>query len=421
MENSASTNDGLIVIGDYPFELTYMHYDTSKYEEQLQKKIKESLEKLPSDIVAQIHDTNMTIIRSPIKYFRQRIRLGVKEYKGKLCYVMWEGGSPSVIVESFPIAAENIYRCSADVLQYVDGVPELSVKLRAVHYLSSLTGELIISLIYERPLIEDSWRAAAQLLRDRVKSRLDISIVNIIGRAAGVCVTIGTNRLTEKLHLSDGRSLSYIQIEDGFSNPNAHVNEKALDWICGVVRLAASSRSNGMDLLELYCGNGNHTVAIAAFARRIVAVELNKSLCNAADENLAANQITNVLVVPCDSAKFAQRILRAKRYVHRVKRPPQGDAEAVVGTGIRPEGDDEEVVYDFSTVLVDPPRQGLDPDTRRMIAAYDTIVYISCSPDSLARDLRELQQTHDLERYAVFDQFSYTPHLESGVMLTKKK
>ena len=78
-------------------------------------------------------------------------------------------------------------------------------------------------------------------------------------------------------------------------------------------------------------------------------------------------------------------------------------------------------MYDFSTVLVDPPRQGLDPDTRRMIAAYDTIVYISCSPDSLARDLKELQQTHDLERFAVFDQFCYTPHLESGVMLTKKK
>lgn len=81
------------------------------------------------------------------------------------------------------------------------------------------------------------------------------------------------------MHLSDGRKLSYVQVEGAFSNPNGHVNEKALDWICAAVNQStielssdsACSLSDGkgdplgpnIDLLELYCGNGNHTVAIA--------------------------------------------------------------------------------------------------------------------------------------------------------------
>jgi tRNA (Uracil-5-)-methyltransferase len=135
---------------------------------------------------------------------------------------------------------------------------------------------------------------------------------------------VNSNRVEEILRLADGRELKYVQVESAFSNPNGHVNEKALDWICSAVRMAtggddaewylhgcsehrinnnssssSSSGSNGdknndngnainvsidmspsnsscpsvrvtpppldpsSDVLELYCGNGNHTVAIA--------------------------------------------------------------------------------------------------------------------------------------------------------------
>ena len=109
--------------------------------------------------------------------------------------------------------------------------------------------------------------------------------LGIIGRCSGVCIVVKTNHVKEILHLSDGRQLTYLQVEGAFSNPNGHVNEKALDWICAavnqsIIELAgdtvctgSSSGENGngsplgprnnIDLLELYCGNGNHTVAIA--------------------------------------------------------------------------------------------------------------------------------------------------------------
>ena len=77
--------------------------------------------------------------------------------------------------------------------------------------------------------------------------------------------------------------------------------------------------------------------------------------------------------------------------------------------------------YDFSTVLVDPPRAGLDEGTIGLISDIEHILYISCNPETLARDLETLTQTHEVVEAAVFDQFPHTDHVESGVFLKRKK
>ena len=71
-------------------------------------------------------------------------------------------------------------------------------------------------------------------------------------------------------------------------------------------------------------------------------------------------------------------------------------------------------------MLVDPPRAGLDHDTCMLISIFDKIIYISCNPETLARDVTKLLLTHMIIRVAAFDQFPYTHHLESGIFLVKK-
>ena len=66
--------------------------------------------------------------------------------------------------------------------------------------------------------------------------------------------------MEEVLQLQDGRTLTYKQVDSGFSNPNNVVNARVLDWMCTLVRKYCLLES---DLLEMYCGNGNHTVALA--------------------------------------------------------------------------------------------------------------------------------------------------------------
>ena len=78
--------------------------------------------------------------------------------------------------------------------------------------------------------------------------------------------------------------------------------------------------------------------------------------------------------------------------------------------------------YRFSTVFVDPPRAGLDPATRKLVSGFERILYISCNPEALARDmaaLGEIGSGHRVVSAALFDQFPYTDHIECGVLLVK--
>jgi tRNA (uracil-5-)-methyltransferase len=74
--------------------------------------------------------------------------------------------------------------------------------------------------------------------------------------------------------------------------------------------------------------------------------------------------------------------------------------------------------YDFSTVFVDPPRAGIDSETLKLLARFENIIYISCNPETLKRDL-EILENHKVEKMAIFDQFPYTNHLEMGAILRK--
>ena len=75
--------------------------------------------------------------------------------------------------------------------------------------------------------------------------------------------------------------------------------------------------------------------------------------------------------------------------------------------------------YQCNTILVDPPRAGIDDDTLAMMQNYPHIIYISCNPETLADNLKVLTQTHSITRAALFDQFPYTHHAEVGVVLTR--
>ena len=67
-----------------------------------------------------------------------------------------------------------------------------------------------------------------------------------------------------------------------------------------------------------------------------------------------------------------------------------------------------------------PTAQRLDSETEKMVQAYPRILYISCNPETLCKNLETLSQTHKVERLALFDQFPYTHHMECGVLLTAK-
>ncbi|UMX89984.1 hypothetical protein MJ579_01255 [Klebsiella pneumoniae] len=78
------------------------------------------------------------------------------------------------------------------------------------------------------------------------------------------------------------------------------------------------------------------------------------------------------------------------------------------------------IAINCETIFVDHRIAKLDNETEKMVQAYPRILYISCNPETLCRNLETLSQTHNVTRLALFDQFPYTHHMECGVLLTRK-
>ena len=75
--------------------------------------------------------------------------------------------------------------------------------------------------------------------------------------------------------------------------------------------------------------------------------------------------------------------------------------------------------FDFQSIFIDPPRQGLEVSTLERLKKFQQIIYISCGFSSLKRDLNYLLKTHRISSAGLFDQFPYTDHIESAVVLKK--
>ncbi|MGB1237561.1 MAG: tRNA (uridine(54)-C5)-methyltransferase TrmA [Pseudomonadales bacterium] len=340
---------------------------------------------------------SIEVFESPKTAYRMRVEFRVWHEGDDIDYVMFTPGKKyeHTAIKECPMASEIIQQHMFELLKLVKPVPQLKERLFQVDFLSTTSGELLISLLYHKPL-DEQWVAFAEQLQKALrKVSSEGQRVEIIGRARKTKLALGRDFVIESLAV-DGRVMHYQQVENSFTQPNAAVCVHMLEWALDV------TRGMGGDLVELYCGNGNFSLPLGRNFERVVATEISKSSVNSAQYNIAANAIENVTILRMSSEEFSQA-LQGVREFRRLKQK-----------GI------ELSDYNFSTVLVDPPRAGLDEATCAQIAQYDNIVYISCNPATLQLNLLALCQTHKVSRFAIFDQFPYTEHLECAVFLTRK-
>lgn len=323
---------------------------------------------------------------SPTEHFRLRAEFRLWYESGQPHYAMFEpgGNHRPILIEQFPIASRRINELMMPLLEACKADPQLGRKLFQVEFLTTLSGEALVTLCYHRP-IDENWDAAARPLAEQLG-------ILLIGRSRGRRRVLERDHVIEQLQV-DGRNWRYQQIEGGFTQPNGYVNQHMLSWAM------AAAGHNDDDLLELYCGNGNFTLPLSTRFRRVLATELSKSSVRSALVNLADNQVENVTLVRLASEEVTQALTGVREF-RRLQ-------------GVDLSG------YAFGTVFVDPPRAGLDPGTLELVKGYQRILYISCNPETLAANIAELQDSHRITRCALFDQFPYTQHMEAGVLLER--
>lgn len=327
------------------------------------------------------------VFRSAPQHFRQRAEFRIWHQGEDIHYAMFDPASPKtpVLMETFPVAAESICALMPRLKAALLARGELKRKIFQVNFLATLSGEMLVTLLYHRAL-DAAWEAEARALA------AELGIL-VIGRSLKQKIVLDRDWLLEELNVNE-RALRYQQIEGSFSQPNAGVNAKMLGWAS---RQAASL---GADLLELYCGNGNFTVALAPAFGRVLATEMSKSSVRAAHHNLEANGVANVTMVRMAAEEISDALAKVRPFT-RLK-------------------DIDLDSYRFTTLFVDPPRSGLDPVTLALARGFERILYISCNPQTLCENVAELAATHEISAAAVFDQFPWTHHLECGLLLSKK-
>jgi len=357
-------------------------FDPSSYATQLDAKVAR-LRELLAPYVVQEPD----VFDLPREHYRLRAEFRLWREDGQRHYAMFAPGEKhkAILIDDFPIASARINDLMPRLKAAWQASEALSNRLFQVEFLTTLAGDAMVTMCYHRPL-DEAWEVAARQLAEELG-------VSLIGRSKGKRLVIGRDYAVEKLDVA-GRVFSYRQPEGAFTQPNGAVNQKMLSWAFD----AMGERED--DLLELYCGNGNFTLPLATRARQVLATEISKTSVNAALSNLDENGVDNVRLVRLS----AEELTQALNDVRPFRRLEGIDLKS----------------YAFGTVFVDPPRAGMDPDTCELTRRFERILYISCNPETLAANIEQLQDTHRIERCALFDQFPYTHHMESGVLLVRR-
>ncbi len=327
------------------------------------------------------------VFDSPREHYRLRTEFRLWREEGQRHYAMFEQGDKhkAILIDDFPIASRRINELMPQLKAAWQASEVMSFKLFQVEFLTTLSGDALITLAYHRPL-DDAWQQEAEKLAEALGA-------SIVGRSKGKRIVIGRDYVEEALVVA-GRTFRYRQPEGAFTQPNGEVCQKMLNWAFE----ALGERDD--DLLELYCGNGNFTLPLATRVRRVLATEISKTSVNAALANIADNGIDNIELVRLS----AEELTQALNEVRPFRRLAHIDLKS----------------YDFGSIFVDPPRAGMDPDTCELARRFERILYISCNPETLAQNIAQLADTHRIERCALFDQFPYTHHMESGVLLVRK-
>ena len=141
-------------------------------------------------------------------------------------------------------------------------------------------------------------------------------------------------------------------------------------------------------LADLYCGVGTFGILLASKLKNIIGIESEPENFFFLEKNIKLNNIENFSVRMCDCKEIIDSLLKRKTDI----------------------------------IIVDPPRKGMDSTIcdNLVESPVPELVYISCNPATLVRDLKILLASYDIKNVYAYDFFPHTPHIETMVFLAKK-
>jgi 23S rRNA (uracil1939-C5)-methyltransferase len=247
------------------------------------------------------------------------------------------------------------------------------------------TGELMVNIVAATPDVE-ALAPVASRLRERVPGTASV-VLNVNAKKASVAVGSEEHLLLGRDHIREALGGLTFQVS---ANSFFQTNTLQAERLFGIVE-AACELSGGETVLDLFSGTGAISLLLARRCRRVYGIEVAGAAVADAVRNAGANGIGNCTFL----AGEVRHVL-----------------PALMAEGVRAD-----------VVVADPPRAGFHPKALAAVAtlAPARIVYVSCNPATLARDVGDLtRQGYRLEWVQPVDMFPQTPHIEAVARLRRE-
>jgi 23S rRNA (uracil1939-C5)-methyltransferase len=333
--------------------------------------------RVPADLIEEVTAASL------LYGYRCRLQFKVSVQKGMLCIGFYRQGSHQVVdaAEGCPVAAPVINQTLDSFRAVLRSYPDVE----SISQLSIDAGDNGVVVV-----IHHNGRVPSKI-RDYFIDR-----AGDFGPCTGLYLKADNRLYGEKVWGSSDLSYQMPQT-DTCQNPVvltylpggfAQVNQLQNRSMLSVIRRFGAFTSSDL-LLDLYCGNGNLSIPLAAEVASVVGIEGNADSIRAAEHNCELNKVANARFF-CDDVSSGVRRL--------------------VDQGLR-----------FDTVLLDPPRAGAGEAVSEIVRlAPDKIIYVSCDPSTLARDCGLLSGCgYSVVTSVPIDMFPQTFHIESVTLLCR--
>ena len=254
------------------------------------------------------------------------------------------------------------------------------------------TGEILIDLVTTTQPIEgaDIKELLSEMAATICALELEGTVVGILHTENDSVADAVINERTELLYGQDHFDEELLGLHFSISPFSFfQTNSLGAEVLYETAREYVADAGNGKVVYDLYSGTGTIAQILAPVAKEVIGVEIIEEAVEAAKENAKRNHLENCEFLAGDVLKVL---------------------------------DDIEQKPDF--IVLDPPRDGIHPKALEKIISYgvEKMVYISCKPTSLARDLEVLlARGYEAERICCVDMFPQTTGIETVVLLSHKK
>lgn len=378
-------------------------YLSLPYEEQLRIKEEQVKKLLDSVLIEQKKAYAYEGIKpSPLPYgYRNKMEFsfGDEEKDGPLALGMHKRGSfyDIVTVDGCQIVDEDYRKILRCVLDYFsERKVSFFHRLRHEGYLrhllvrkASKTGEILIALVTTTQEEHD----LTPFTDDLLHLELEGKIVGILHTKNDSMADVVKNEETDILYGQDYfydelLGLKFRISEFSFFQTNTYGAEVLYQTVRDYIDLPSGRDGKNPIVFDLYSGTGTIAQMMADTAGKVIGVEIVEEAVEAAKKNAEMNGLDNCEFIAGDVLKVMDEI---------------------------------EEKPDF--IILDPPRDGVHPKALKKIIDYgvEKLVYISCKPTSLVRDLAVfLEKGYEVERAVAVDQFPWTANIETVCLLSRK-